>query len=154
MDIEKIERLMSAMEEKGITKISLKEENGFHLVLERDYPPFAPSHPPHFPSFSLPSTPQVDGTPFQKESGLEQGAPIQGHEVSSPMVGTFYTAPAPGAEPFVKIGDAVTEDSVIGVIEAMKVMNEIKAGKKGIVTEIFIENAHPVEFGTRLLRLL
>ena len=153
MDLEKIQQLMAAMESRGITKMSLKEESGFHLVLERKPPISIPSSdcapiwtPSHFES-------QVDRKIDEKEKKVRESVASQGYEVTSPMVGTFYSAPSPGLDPFVKIGDVVTEDSIIGVIEAMKVMNEIKAGRKGVVTEIFIENAHPVEFGTKLLRL-
>ncbi|MGE3715728.1 MAG: acetyl-CoA carboxylase biotin carboxyl carrier protein subunit, partial [Simkaniaceae bacterium] len=73
---------------------------------------------------------------------------------TSPMVGTFYASPSPDDEALVKVGDTVTEDTVVCIIEAMKVMNEVKAGKKGTVAEVFIESAHPVEFGTKLFRIV
>ena len=70
--------------------------------------------------------------------------------VLSPIVGTFYTSSAPDQPAFVKVGDSVSENTVICIIEAMKVMNEIKAGKKGIIKEILIQTAQAVEFGTKL----
>lgn len=73
--------------------------------------------------------------------------------VTSPMVGTFYTASAPDAPPLVKVGDTIHKDTVVCIIEAMKVMNEVKAGVSGTVTEVLVENGHPVEFGTKLFSI-
>ncbi|MCX7900200.1 MAG: acetyl-CoA carboxylase biotin carboxyl carrier protein, partial [Methylocystis sp.] len=71
-------------------------------------------------------------------------------EIKSPMVGTFYRAPSPEAEPYVTVGKEVEEDTVVCIIEAMKVMNEIKAETKGVIRKILVENATPVEFGQPL----
>ena len=76
-----------------------------------------------------------------------------GIEVPSPLVGTFYRAPSPDSAPFVQVGDRVTPDTVIGIIEAMKVMNEIKAEKAGVVKAIPVENGQIVEYGQPLLIL-
>ena len=93
-------------------------------------------------------------TPIYQETMMEKVVPeSRGFFVTSPMVGTFYSSPAPDHPSYVKIGDAVEEGSVICIIEAMKVMNEVKAGKKGIVKEILVENGHPVEFGSKLFRI-
>jgi acetyl-CoA carboxylase biotin carboxyl carrier protein len=77
-----------------------------------------------------------------------------GHVISAPMIGTFYSCPAPGEAPFVQVGDAVEVGQVIGIIEAMKIMNEIIADRSGIVTEILVENAQAVEYGSPLVRLI
>jgi acetyl-CoA carboxylase biotin carboxyl carrier protein len=69
------------------------------------------------------------------------------------MVGTYYSSPGPDQPVFVKVGDKVTENTVVCIVEAMKVMNEVKAGMSGTVAEILVNNAQPVEFGTRLLRI-
>ena len=74
-------------------------------------------------------------------------------EITSPMVGTFYAAPSPESAPFVSAGQEVTEDTVVCVIEAMKVMNEIKAEMRGVVAEVVAENGKPVQFGQALFRL-
>jgi acetyl-CoA carboxylase biotin carboxyl carrier protein len=76
-----------------------------------------------------------------------------GHLVTAPMVGTFYASPMPNAAPFVSVGDDVVAGQTIGIIEAMKIMNEIAADRSGIVQEIFIRNGQPVEYGSPLLRL-
>lgn len=73
--------------------------------------------------------------------------------VTSPMVGTFYMTPSPEDPPFVKVGDKVEKSTVVCIVEAMKVMNEVKAGASGTIVEILVENGHPVEFGTKLFRL-
>lgn len=77
----------------------------------------------------------------------------EGNLVTAPMIGTYYSAPAPGEAPFVQIGDEVEAGQVIGIIEAMKIMNEIVADASGVVAEILVENAQPVEYGSPLLRL-
>jgi acetyl-CoA carboxylase biotin carboxyl carrier protein len=80
-------------------------------------------------------------------------APPHGHEITAPMIGTYYSAPAPGEAPFVQIGDEIEVGQVVGIIEAMKIMNEIVADRPGVVTEILVENAQGVEYGSPLLRL-
>lgn len=77
----------------------------------------------------------------------------EGHVVTAPMIGTFYAAPSPGEDPFLQIGDDVEVGQVIGIIEAMKIMNEIVADKPGVVAEILVENAQAVEYGSPLVRL-
>jgi acetyl-CoA carboxylase biotin carboxyl carrier protein len=74
-------------------------------------------------------------------------------DIKSPMIGTFYRAPSPESAPYVEVGSEVNPDTVVCIIEAMKVMNEIKAEVKGVVTEVAIENARPVEFGQPLFRV-
>lgn len=76
-----------------------------------------------------------------------------GHLVTAPMIGTFYSCPSPGEAPFVQIGDEVEVGQVIGIIEAMKIMNEIISDRTGVVAQIMIDNAQPVEYGSPLLRL-
>ena len=74
-------------------------------------------------------------------------------EVKSPMVGTFYNTPSPDSDPYVSMGDRISPDDVVGIVEAMKVMNEIKAECSGTIAEICVKNAQPVEFGQVLLRV-
>ncbi len=76
-----------------------------------------------------------------------------GHVVSAPMVGTFYTSPTPSAPPFVTVGDYVAAGQTIGIIEAMKIMNEITTDRAGVVMEFLVDNAQPVEYGSPLLRV-
>lgn len=78
----------------------------------------------------------------QAESGL--------HIITSPIVGTFYRAPSPGAENYVKIGDMIEEGKILCIVEAMKLMNEIPSDTAGVIEKIYVENGHPVEYGQRL----
>lgn len=149
MDMKQIKELMAAMEKAGLKKLRIKEEKGFEVELERHFehtPPPAPRHEsaPHFTH--APATPHKEAPVEHKESS--------GHFVTSPMVGTYYSAPSPDDPVYVKVGDMVTEDTVVCIIEAMKVMNEVKAGKKGKVAEILINNSDPVEYGTKLFRIV
>ena len=90
-------------------------------------------------------------------AGVVAGAPVpqadDGHKVESPMVGTFYAAPNPDSEAFVKVGDRVVQGQTLCIIEAMKIFNEITADRAGTVREIKVENAEPVEFGQTLFVL-
>lgn len=77
----------------------------------------------------------------------------EGHVITAPMIGTFYAAPAPGEDPFVQIGDEVEVGQVVGIIEAMKIMNEIISDSAGVVAEVLVDNAQAVEYGSPLIRL-
>jgi len=77
----------------------------------------------------------------------------EGYLVTAPMIGTYYSAPSPGEAPFVHVGDEVEVGQVVGIIEAMKIMNEIISDRAGVVLEVMVENAQPVEYGSPLLRL-
>lgn len=162
MDLKQIKELMAAMEKAGVKKLTIKEKTGFELHLEKEdaFPPapvhHAPMFIPHasprahdFHSHAIPhSAPEEDKS---KEKVLE---PIKGKYVTSPMVGTFYSAPSPEDAPFVKVGDRVEEGTVVCIVEAMKVMNEVKAGMSGTVAEVCLDSGHPVEFATKLFRIV
>lgn len=104
--------------------------------------------PQSMPQYGMPypSAPDAAATPAAEKE-------IEGHLVTSPMIGTFYSASAPGEPPFVKVGDEVDSGQQIGIIEAMKIMNEITADKSGVVVEVLVENAQAVEYGTPLVRI-
>jgi acetyl-CoA carboxylase biotin carboxyl carrier protein len=89
--------------------------------------------------------------PAAGSPAAEAAPAIEGHVVKSPMVGTFYRSPSPGAKPFVEIGDAVKAGQTVCIIEAMKLLNEIEADKDGIVRAILVENGQPVEYGEPLV---
>lgn len=151
MDLKQIKELMAAMEKAGMKKLRIKQEKGFELELERPFsdhphPPASRSEPTHH---FQPSPSHLPHKHVHEEEKQEKA----GTFISSPMVGTYYSAPSPDDAPFIKVGDEVTEATVICIIEAMKVMNEVKAGKKGRVIEICLSNADPVEFGTHILRI-
>lgn len=154
MDLKQIKELMAAMEKAGLKKIRIKEEKGFEIELERPFDQPLVSMPrtepsPHFVPAAASPPPNRHVQEEDKREAINKG-----DYVSSPMVGTFYSSPSPEDPPYVKVGDQVTEDTVVCIIEAMKVMNEVKAGKKGKIAEVLVYNAEPVEFGTNLFRIV
>lgn len=160
MELKQLKELMAAMERAGIKKLSIKEKTGYEVHLERqdDHPhpsPMSPvaSYPPPF--YSTPARESHPAPALPKSSQTEElKEKKEGRYVTSPMVGTFYASPSPDDPHFVKVGDRVDENTVVCIIEAMKVMNEVKAGMNGVVAEILVDNAHPVEFGTKIIRIV
>lgn len=153
MDIEKIKELINILEASKLNKLSLKDENGAEIHLEKA--PLAPVHH-SVPSHSTHHVAPQELHHAHPATHLVQTAKhqeVSGNYITSPMVGTFYVTPSPGDPPFIKVGDVVTEEAVVCIIEAMKVMNEIKAGVRGRVVEICVDNSHAVEFGTKLFRV-
>ncbi len=151
MDIKEIRRLVKLMIDNDLTemnivdgdqKISLKRGNGeqgrviMEPVVTQAVAPAAQATAP---------SAAAEQTPAEPESNLI--------DVTSPMVGTFYGSSSPDSDPFVAIGDTINDDSIVCIVEAMKVMNEIKAECCGKVAEICVTNAQPVEFGQVLFRL-
>lgn len=151
MDLKQIEKLMSSMEHARIRRIFLKKED-FEIEIERECAPEVHLAPPHVAYATQPS-PQAHVAP-SSPFPAEVQEKTAGVYVTSPMVGTFYFAPSPEDPPFIKVGDIITEESVVCIIEAMKVMNEIKAGVRGTVAEVLLKNGVPVEFGTQILRVI
>lgn len=148
MDIRKVKKLIELLEESGIAEIEIREgeesvrisrqqQGGSTVVMAQ--PNYMPM--PTAPAATT-AAPAIASAPVVSEP--------QGHQVKSPMVGTFYRASAPGAKPFVEVGDHVTAGATICIIEAMKMLNQIEADASGKVTAILIENGQPVEFGQPL----
>ena len=146
--IEKIRQLLSLMDEKKLTELEV-EEPQLRVKIKANQPiqyaapgiPAAPQQlgaPQQPPAFQEASEPTVE-EPLKKEENL--------FELTAPMVGTFYRSPNEGTESYVTVGTIVEPDTVVCVVEAMKVMNEIKAEASGEIVEILVQNAEPVEFG-------
>lgn len=162
MELKQIKELMTSMKREGIKKIIIKEKAGFELHLERqdDSIPVSPppvfAHPAHVPHpVHHPVHPQMkEAEHHRPHTPVEEKEEKGGHFVASPMVGTFYASASPDDPAFVKVGDRVEENTVVCIIEAMKVMNEVKAGASGVIAEIYVQNAHPVEFGTKIIRIV
>ncbi len=146
MDLmEKIRRLADLMEETDLAELEV-EEPELRLKLKNESaagPQVVPQ-----PAAAAPAAPSGDTE--EGESG-EQAMPDETDEdlieITSPMVGTFYRAPSEGAEPYVTVGSVVEPDTVVCIVEAMKVMNEVKSEVSGEIVEILVQNAEPVEFG-------
>lgn len=147
MEINEIKKLMCYLEERELKKIVIKKGD-FELHLEKNSPNDAAAPISTFVPV------ETKGQATQVVAQKEETTKKEGQFVTSPMVGTFYGSPSPEQGAFVKVGDRVEEDTVVCIVEAMKVMNEVKAGKKGMIAEILIENAQPVEYGTNLFRVV
>ena len=140
MDIRKIKKLIEIIEESGIAEIEIKE--GEEAIRISRYS--ATSAPISY----APTMPPVIATAHASTPLVEEK--ISGHVVKSPMVGTFYRSASPGTKVFVEVGQSVLSGDTICIIEAMKILNQIEADKSGIITQILVENAEPVEYGQPL----
>ena len=160
MKAEEIQRLVKIVENANIAELEVKLWGRKVRISKYATGTNANSHQPatqHYiipPASSPPATPSPQATPAAAESSApgEEKA-VKGEEIRSPMVGTFYRAPAPDAEPYVKVGDTVKEGQVLCIIEAMKLMNEVEAEFSCRILEILAENAQPVEYNQPLFRV-
>ncbi len=140
MDIRKIKKLIEIIEESGIAEIEIKEGEEAIRISRYSATPAPISYAPTM----LPVIATAHAsTPLVEEK-------ISGHVVKSPMVGTFYRSASPGTKVFVEVGQSVLSGDTICIIEAMKILNQIEADKSGIITQILVENAEPVEYGQPL----
>ena len=141
MEFEKIRSLVSMMGEYNLSEIKI-EMDGCNLCLRRNCAPEAAAVPVAVAAPVVAAAP-VAAAPAAAPAAAEQPRVT----IDSPLVGTLYRAPGPDAQPFVQVGDRVNPDTTVCIIEAMKVMNEVKAEKSGVVKEILVENAQAVEYG-------
>ena len=146
MDLELVKQLIQLLESSELDQLEVEEE-GVRVRLQKQGTIPATFPPVVMPS-GAPSVPSPGGAP-----SAEPAAPADTVPIEAPMVGTFYRAPAPDAASYVEVGDTLSEGTIVCIVEAMKVMNEIKAGVRGTVTEVLVENAQPVEFGQPLFRV-
>lgn len=150
-EIKEIKTIIDLMEKNDLSVFEIEKE-GFRLKLQKAAatqtaaPAATPPvmAPPPNPPASSPETTVATPKPIESK-------PLK--EIISPMVGTFYRAGSPDAAPFVDVGKPVTEDTVVCIIEAMKVMNEIKAETSGVIAEVLADNGKPVQFGQVLFRV-
>jgi acetyl-CoA carboxylase biotin carboxyl carrier protein len=155
LDLKEIKAIIDLMKKNDLAVFKLEKE-GFKLELEVHRPGpavIAPAYP-HVvaPSVHSPTSNVASGRPSTPGQAVSQT--VESHkEIVSPMVGTFYRAPSPDSAPYVRVGQEITEDTVVCIIEAMKVMNEIKAEVSGSILEILVENGTPVQFGQSLFRV-
>ena len=156
MKIDEIKTIVKLMSDNDLTEFKI-ESDEMTLCLRRaarqqsaPAPVFVPAAVPAAPT-SVPSVQEPAKAAPAASAG--HASPDPAKVIESPTVGTFYRSSAPGAEPFVKVGSHVEADTTVAVVEAMKVMNEIKAEKSGVIKEILLENGQPVEYGQPLFVL-
>ncbi|MBI1389481.1 MAG: acetyl-CoA carboxylase biotin carboxyl carrier protein [bacterium] len=159
MDFDFIERVVRLVESSEVGELEVESGEGLRVVVKKNAAPapqplpptayFAAGYPPaaaHASSAPAPASAPASSAPAEVEDDTVE-------LVKAPMVGTFYRAPAPDAPPFIDTGDVVQKNTVVCILEAMKVMNEIKANAVGTVAQILVENGQPVEYGQPLFKI-
>ena len=141
MDLDKIKKVIDLINENDLTEFSYEEHNKYKICLKKgsDVPAV----------IAAPASVAAPAVPASAPAALASGEEV----IESPLVGTFYAKPSPEAPTFINVGDAVSDDTVVCIVEAMKVMNEITAGLSGTITEILVEDAQPVEYGQPLFKV-
>ncbi|NVJ60641.1 MAG: acetyl-CoA carboxylase biotin carboxyl carrier protein [Gammaproteobacteria bacterium] len=142
MDIRKVKKLIELLEESGVSEIEIKEGEESVRISRASSAPVAYAHAPMAPAPApvAQAHAEVPATPAAA-SNLPSGQPVK-----SPMVGTFYRSPSPGAKPFVEVGDTINKGDTLCIVEAMKMMNHIESEVSGTVKAILVDDAEPVEF--------
>ena len=152
MDLKDIKAIIDLMKKNSITEFELERQDS-KIRLKRGLNGGSVAEEPS-PLVPFPlAIPQAAPTPSTPVLTPQQQAATGEIEIKSPMIGTFYRAPSPEAGAYVEVGSEVSPETVVCIIEAMKVMNEIKAEVKGVITQILVENAKPVEFGQPLFKV-
>ena len=150
MDIRKIKKLIELVEESGIAELEISE--GEESVRISRHGTAAPQAPIHYAAAPAAAPAPVAAAPVAEAPAAEAPAATPaGHQVLSPMVGTFYRSPSPDAKSFVEVGQKVNAGDTLCIVEAMKMMNQIEADKSGVVTAILVEDGQPVEFDQPLV---
>jgi acetyl-CoA carboxylase biotin carboxyl carrier protein len=153
VDLKDIKAIIDLMKKNSISEFELERQD-FKIKLKRGgngVVTQAQYEEPQMVTYAQP--PNALALTANSGGGAPAAAPSTDAEIKSPMIGTFYRAPSPEAGNYIEIGMEVSPDTVVCIIEAMKVMNEIKAEAKGVITQICVENAKPVEFGQPLFKI-
>jgi acetyl-CoA carboxylase biotin carboxyl carrier protein len=153
VDLKDIRAIIELMKKNSVSEFELEKQD-FKIRLKRGVngvnSPAASFEEPTVITYGQPPVPITASAPAPQPPLIPPNPEL---EIKSPMIGTFYRAPSPDAAPYVEAGVEVNPETVVCIIEAMKVMNEIKAEAKGVITEVLVENAKPVEFGQLLFKL-
>ena len=155
MDIRKVKKLIELLDESGIAEIEITEGEE-SVRISRNPSGVAAPAPVYVPAPVAAAAPQPPPAPSAPAAAAPAAvAPVatddsEGFEVTAPMVGSYYSAPSPGAAPFVQVGDQVNEGDTLCIIEAMKMMNQIDAEVSGTIKSIRVQNGDPVEYGQTL----
>ncbi len=162
IDLRYVKKLIDILDESTVDSIEISSDKGMKIRISKSpsgrgtmqvAPPavMAPMIAPPMIGATHPTP--VDASPAIEASSTAQEPKGGGNEVKSPMVGTFYSAPEPGAKPYVSVGSRVSKGQILCIIEAMKIMNEIESEVAGVVTEVLASDAQPVEYGQPLFRI-
>ena len=146
MDIRKVKKLIELLEESQVAEIEIHEGEESVRISRMPAQPVVQAAP----AIAMAAPVATAAPPAAVPEPAAEAAKPDGHEVTSPMVGTFYEAASPGAKPFVQVGQQVSVGDTLCIVEAMKMLNQIEADKAGKVSAILVENGQPVEFGQAL----
>jgi len=153
IDLQEIKKLVELIERSPISDFELVEKD-LRIRISKNGSSPASSQAIHAPvAIPMPVSASPVAAPATLTAQAPESSSLKIVDVKSPMVGTFYRAPAPDAEPYVRVGDMVEPGKVLCIVEAMKLMNELECEVKGRIVEILVENAQPVEFGQVLIRV-
>jgi acetyl-CoA carboxylase biotin carboxyl carrier protein len=156
MDLRKLKKLIDLVQESGIAELEVTEGEEKVRISRVGQTGQAVVAMPPAAAMAMPiaSAPAAAAAAAPPAVAPAPEAKVEGHVVKSPMVGTFYRAPSPGAKPFVEIGDTVAPGGTLCIIEAMKLLNEIEADHGGTIKECYVENGQPVEYGEPLFLIV
>ena len=163
IDLRYVKKLIDILDESTVDSIEISSDKGLKIRISKSptgrgamqvvpQPMMAPMMAPQGALASGRQTP-TDGMAALEDAGKSETKNAAGSEVKSPMVGTYYGAPEPGAKPYVSVGSRVSKGQTLCIIEAMKIMNEIESEVSGVVTEVLAFDAQPVEYGQTLFRI-
>jgi len=150
VDLKDIKAIIDLMKKNSITEFELERQE-FKIKLKRG--PNAAIYPDESASVAYAPVPMIPPAVAANPATAVAAGGSTDTEIKSPMIGTFYRAPSPEAANYIEVGSEVNPETVVCIIEAMKVMNEIKAEVKGVITQVLTENAKPVEFGQPLFKI-
>jgi acetyl-CoA carboxylase biotin carboxyl carrier protein len=151
MDLRKLKKLIDLVQESGIGEIEITEGEEKVRISRQAAGPVIMAAPSMQPmAYGAPASGPSAGTPGASAPAEAAATEPKGHQLKSPMVGTFYRAPSPGAPSFIEVGQAVTKGQTLCIIEAMKLLNEIESDVSGTIKAILVENGQPVEYGQPL----
>ena len=152
MDLRKLKTLIDLVSESGVAELEITEGEDHVRIVNRPTVSAAPVVQAPA-AVTVAAVPQAAPAPAAASAPAQDAAQAALPTITSPMEGTFYRAPSPGAAPFIEVGDTVKKGQVIGIIEAMKLLNEVEADKDGVVQAFAAENGQPVEYGQPLVIL-
>ena len=160
IDLRYVKKLVEMLDGSSVDSIEISSDKGMKIRISKTpqqrgaVQMAAPVQMPQLmPAAPQPSPGPASSAPSTTEAPKAESAKPKYLELKSPMVGTYYGAPEPGAKPYLAVGDRISKGQIVCIIEAMKIMNEIESEFDGVVKEILAQNAHPVEYGQILLRV-
>ena len=149
MDLRYVKKLLEMIDSSSVNSIEITSEKGVKIRISKSARAIQMATP-----MQMMASPAAPALPAAPAPQAKQESPKPRYlEVKSPMVGTYYAAPEPGAKPYLSVGDRISKGQILCIIEAMKIMNEIESEFDGVVKEILAQNAHPVEYGQVLFRI-